>query len=70
MGCYRVGEVRSIGSRKEEGSIARGLYKILREFDHLDVDVIYTESFEGDQMGMAIMNRLNKAAGYSILTVE
>lgn len=70
MECYRVGEVRSIGSRKEEGSIARGLYKILREFDHLDVDVIYTESFEGDQMGMAIMNRLNKAAGYSILTVE
>ena len=67
---YKNGVVRSIGSRMEQGSIARGMYKILRDFDHLDVDVIYTESFEGDPMGMAIMNRLNKAAGYSILTAE
>lgn len=61
---YQSDYVISIGSREEEGAIARGLYKILRDFDHLQVDVIYAESFEKDKMGDAIMNRLLKAAGY------
>lgn len=67
---YTKGIVRIIGSRQEEGSIARGLFACLREFDHLQVDVILAESFEEDAMGEAIMNRLNKAAGYSIVEVE
>ena len=67
---YVTGIVRVIGSRREEGSIARGLFACLREFDHLQVDVILAESFEEDAMGEAIMNRMNKAAGYSIVEVE
>lgn len=67
---YTKGIVRVIGSRREEGSIARGLFACLREFDHLQVDVILAESFEQDAMGEAIMNRMNKAAGYSIVEVE
>lgn len=67
---YTKGIVRVIGSRREEGSIARGLFACLREFDHLQVDVILAESFEEDAMGEAIMNRMNKAAGYSIVEVE
>lgn len=66
VGLYTEGTVVSIGTRKEEGSIARGLYKILRDFDHLKVDEIYAESFEDDTMGAAIMNRLCKAAGYAV----
>lgn len=66
---YVGGVVRCIGSREEEGTIARGLYKVLREFDHLQVDCIYAESFSEDSMGEAIMNRLQKAAGYAILQV-
>lgn len=67
---YTTGTVRVIGSRREAGSIARGLFACLREFDHLQVDVILAESFEEDTMGDAIMNRMNKAAGYSIVEVE
>lgn len=67
---YTTGIVRVIGSRQEAGSIARGLFASLREFDHLQVDVILAESFEEDAMGEAIMNRMNKAAGYSIVEVE
>lgn len=70
VSCYPLGEVRSIGSRGEEGSIARGLYKILRDFDHLQVDIILAESFEEDLMGAAIMNRMKKAAGYAVVKVE
>ena len=70
VAAYHDGIVRSIGSRQEKGAIARGLYKILRDFDHLQVDCIYAESFETDEMGSAIMNRLLKAAGYAIEQVD
>lgn len=63
---YKVGSVVSIGSREEEGSVAKGLYKILRDFDHMQVDCIFAESFEDDTMGTAIMNRMCKAAGYAM----
>lgn len=59
----------SIGARLDEDAIARHLYKILREFDDLDVDIIYSESFETPRIGQAIMNRLLKAAGHQVLTV-
>lgn len=64
---YPGGIVRSVGSRKTEGSIAAGLYDILREMDHIGADYIYAESFEEDSMGQAIMNRMLKAAGYHII---
>ena len=46
--------------------MAHNLYAVLREFDDLKVDYIYSESFSEDHLGQAIMNRLSKAAGYHI----
>lgn len=66
---YSQGNVKSIGSRKNEESIARHLYQILREFDELDVSCIYTEAFDTPKMGQAIMNRLLKAAGHHVVHV-
>lgn len=66
---YKEGDVRSIGSRKEEITIARHLYSILRGFDESDISVIYSESFETPKIGQAIMNRLIKAAGHQIIKV-
>lgn len=68
--CYRNGIVKSIGSRQDENSIAHHLYGILREFDEMDVTVIYSESFDTPQMGQAIMNRLIKAAGHQIIPAQ
>lgn len=62
-GLYEGGIVKSIGSRKDELSIARHLFGILRDFDELKVDRIYSEAFDTPRMGQAIMNRLMKAAG-------
>ena len=70
VGKYRFGQAVSIGTRKDEESIARGLYGILRDFDSMDVDVIYSETFYDDDLGQAIMNRLTKAAGYRIIRVD
>lgn len=67
---YVQGMVRTIGSRQNEASIAHGLYAVLRDFDELEVDVIYGESFEEDGFGQAIMNRLLKAAGYHIVKLD
>lgn len=59
--------VYSIGSKRCEGSIAAGLYDILREMDHLGAEYIFAESFEDDSLGQAIMNRMLKAAGYHLM---
>lgn len=69
MGCYQCEVIKSIGSRADERTIAQHLYAILRAFDQMDVDIIYSESFETPQMGQAIMNRLIKAAGHQIIAV-
>lgn len=66
---YPQGEVRSIGVRKSQESVAHNLYALLREFDDLKVDYIFSESFTQDHLGQAIMNRLSKAAGYQIYKV-
>ncbi len=63
---YLGDSVKSAGNRKEEETIARELYRILREFDDEEVTVIYSEAFEESGIGQAIMNRLLKAAGHHI----
>ena len=63
-GLYDTDLVYSIGARKKKGSIAAGMYDILREMDSIGAEYIYTESFFSDQLGQAIMNRMLKAAGY------
>ncbi len=66
---YPQGDVKSIGARSDEASIARHLYGILREFDGDHVDIIYSEAFDTPKMGQAIMNRLLKAAGHKRIEV-
>ena len=58
-----------IGQRAQADTVAHNLYRVLRDFDDLQVEYIYSESFAGDHLGQAIMNRLNKAAGYHIIYV-
>lgn len=66
---YEKGVVLCMGTRSDEETIAHHLYDVLREFDRLNVDVIYGEAFEQDNLGQAIMNRLLKAAGYNIVDI-
>lgn len=66
---YKGGLVRSIGARAEKATVAHNLYAVLREFDDLKVEYIFSESFSEDHLGQAIMNRLSKAAGYHIVRV-
>ena len=64
---YQCGEIRSVGTRSDEATVAKHLYEVLREFDELGVDYIYSEGFSMENVGQAVMNRLIKAAGHSII---
>ncbi len=60
-------EIVEMGDNPEV--IARRLFSILREFDKRDVDVIIAEGIEEKGIGLAIMNRLEKASGYRVYRV-
>ena len=66
---YTDGIVISMGHKSDELSVARHLYAILREFDNEHVDYVFSESFETENVGRAVMNRLIKAAGHTIIHV-
>ena len=57
--------VISLGKSKEEQ--ARALFASLREFDHRpEVEIIYAPKPSKDGIGLAVYNRLAKAAGFTV----
>ncbi|MGM9519781.1 MAG: L-threonylcarbamoyladenylate synthase [Phascolarctobacterium sp.] len=50
--------------------LAADLFYLLRDFDRTKPDVILAQGVSEDGIGLAIMNRLRKAAGYQIITLE
>ena len=66
---YKATIVKSVGTRDDESTIAHELFKVLREFDDENVDIMFSESFDDSGIGQAIMNRLLKAAGHHVITV-
>ena len=48
---YKAGDVKCIGTRADESTIAANLFGILREFDDDQVDYIYSESFDTAGIG-------------------
>jgi L-threonylcarbamoyladenylate synthase len=67
--AYEADVVKSMGSRRNLDAIAANLFRLLREFDEENVDVIIAESIPTEGLGLAIMNRLRKASGYTIIKV-
>lgn len=51
------------GRRSNNSSIAADLYESLRSFDRLGVDIILAEGVSPEGLGLAVMNRLRRAAG-------
>lgn len=57
---YNADEVIFIGSDFE--TIARNIFKTFRTFDKKNMDIVIVEGVEERKLGLAIMNRLRKAA--------
>lgn len=71
ISCYegQADVVICLGDRKEQITVAAGLYGALRDFDSEGVEYIYAESFPGEGLSYSIMNRLLKAAGHRVIKV-
>jgi L-threonylcarbamoyladenylate synthase len=74
LACYQEAEhppelLRVMGSRHNMPDIALYLFKILRECDLADVDVILVEGLSEEGLGLAIMDRLRRACAGQILRV-
>lgn len=57
-----LGEVVQAGRRDKPETVAAALYAVLRRFDEMAVDVILAEGVAEQGIGLAVMNRLRKAA--------
>ena len=57
----------SLGSKDNLEEIAKNIYSALRKADSINAEVILIEGVKREGIGIAIMNRLLRAAGYDIL---
>lgn len=64
---YKAHVVRSLGSRRDLATVAKNLFKLLRDFDSERVHVIIAEGIPLEGLGLAVANRLRKASGYRIV---
>ena len=68
-GFYNKDDVITVGSLSDGVTVSARLYAALRECDAAEAEFIYSESFEENDLGGAIMNRLLKAAGHKVIRV-
>jgi len=66
---YEIGVVKSLGSRNDMATIAKNLFRILREFVKEGVDIIIAEGVAPQGLGLAVMNRLRRAANFNTIKV-
>jgi L-threonylcarbamoyladenylate synthase len=67
--AYNGDCIIAVGDRNNPNTIAACLFDTLRAFDEAGMDIVFTEAFSNEEIGFAIMNRLQKAAGYDIVKV-
>ena len=62
-------EVEKLGPAADKGEQARHIFDALRAFDHTRVKAIWAQCPAPSGLGLAITNRLNKAAGFHVIQV-
>jgi L-threonylcarbamoyladenylate synthase len=67
---HKADVVKSLGSRDDLANVASNLFRLLREFDMAKVDIVIAEAVSIEGLGLAVMNRLRRAAGYKIIRAQ
>lgn len=67
LGQAQVTYAYNLGSRRNLSAIAQTIYRELRNCDLAGADIIFTETYAEENIGAALMNRLLKAAGYTMI---
>ncbi|MBR2572048.1 MAG: threonylcarbamoyl-AMP synthase [Clostridia bacterium] len=65
---YGARRVRPLGSGAE--GAAEQLFAALREMDEIGAQHIFSESFEATGIGLAVMNRLGRAAAFEVVSAQ
>ncbi len=66
-GSFPAAHVESIGPAANQLAHAQRIFDALRAFDHTQVSNIYAQCPDTAGLGLAVTNRLNKAAGFHIV---
>ncbi len=66
---YDCAYKKSLGSKSDLPKLASSLFSVLRDFDKDGVEIILAEGYSRAGIGHALMNRMQKAAGYQIVKV-
>lgn len=70
LGCFQATQKLSLGCYERPAEAAQNLYQLLRRFDELEVDIILAHGYPStDGLGLALQNRLAKAAGFRLVWV-
>ena len=64
---YTADVVSSLGNTYEDA--AHNLFRCLREMDEKKIEYMYIRAFDGEGLGMALMNRIVRAAGHKFIEV-
>lgn len=67
VGLYAGHTVEKLGPAADKAAQARNVFDALRAFDGTDVTAIWSQCPDEGGIGLAISNRLNKAAGFHIV---
>ncbi len=62
--------VLTLGKRDDKAAHAKNLFDRLRAFDKMQVKKIYTRIPDDSELGLAVVNRLLKACGYTVVDSE
>ena len=65
MGQYGARRVFDLGDSQTE--VAHNIFALLRQADDLKIDRLYAEGMESAGVGLAVMNRMARAAAFDIL---
>ncbi len=61
------GDRRALSLGKDVAGMARALFDALRQADDLGADALFSEAVPADGLGLAVMNRLGRAAAFHII---
>ena len=67
VSLYNGFTVLDMGSKEALQEISSRLYHLLREVDRTGIEVLLVEGVSEEHLGMAIMNRLRKAASNQVI---
>jgi len=68
--AYEGLDALSIGRLSEPETVSHKLFAVLREMDEAGIEVLYSEVLPAEGLGLAIMNRLSRAAGFRTIDAD